>query len=453
MLAMVGALTCAAPALAAPPVNDDFANAQTLGALPQNVSGTLAEASIESGEPSHSGFPSTASVWYSWTAPATDIRVRLETCGDGSQLSPGLAIYQGATLPTLTKVASNLNCVLKFHPVPSTTYRIAVFIIGGPAPTFELRARQLNPPANDDFANAMTIPAALPQTVNGTNLDATGEASEPTHAANGPNASVWYTWTPLADVRAKIEYCDQLHEEPTNTSVGVYTGASLGSLSPVADNVHSCRIQFDAHGGTSYRIALDTDPFVPEGPFQLHLRQLAPPGNDDLSHAQVLPAGPIQNLVGTTVDATEELSEPNHFGPGGPGPPPIGQPNSVWYEWTSDSTGGSTTIDACSGTFLFVVAVYTGNGYPLTPVANGGACSQTFTAMPSTTYEIAVASHNEDAFTLNPVAPPTGGNPSPGPPPAESGPTGKRAAALKKCKKKHGKARKPCIKHAKRLPV
>jgi hypothetical protein len=73
--------------------------------------------------------------------------------------------------------------------------------------------------------------------------------------------------------------------------------------------------------------------------------------------------------------------------------------------------------------------------------------------MPSTTYEIAVASHNEDAFTLNPVAPPTGGNPSPGPPPAESGPTGKRAAALKKCKKKHGKARKPCIKHAKRLPV
>jgi hypothetical protein len=39
-------------------------------------------------------------------------------------------------------------------------------------------------------------------------------------------------------------------------------------------------------------------------------------------------------------------------------------------------------------------------------------------------------------------------------PPAATGPTGERAAALKKCKKKHSaKARKKCKRKARRLPV
>jgi hypothetical protein len=46
-------------------------------------------------------------------------------------------------------------------------------------------------------------------------------------------------------------------------------------------------------------------------------------------------------------------------------------------------------------------------------------------------------------------APPGGGAPTP---PA-AGPTGQRAAALKKCKKKKGAARKKCKKKAKKLPV
>jgi hypothetical protein len=37
--------------------------------------------------------------------------------------------------------------------------------------------------------------------------------------------------------------------------------------------------------------------------------------------------------------------------------------------------------------------------------------------------------------------------------PTESKPTGKRTAALKKCRKKHGKARKKCIKRARKLPL
>jgi hypothetical protein len=52
------------------------------------------------------------------------------------------------------------------------------------------------------------------------------------------------------------------------------------------------------------------------------------------------------------------------------------------------------------------------------------------------------------------VAPPTPGAPPSGPTPPTSAPTGQRAAALKKCKKKHSKlARKKCKKRANKLPV
>jgi hypothetical protein len=461
LVATAAMFALAAPAQAAPPANDNLATATTIqSVLPQTTSGTLAEATIQgTDEPNHSGtpFPMVGSVWYAWTSPASPMKVKLSVCADmPTGPNPAVAVYRGDTITALTQDAtSRLNCILKFTAAPSTPYKIVVYSISSATTSFQLALRQLNPPANDDFANAATIPANLPQTVNGTNLDATPEPSEPTISAGGPNASVWYEWTPLADVRAKIEQCDQLHEEPTNTPVVVYTGDTLGSLTKVADNIHSCRLQFDALGGTTYRIVVDTDSFVAEGPFQLDFRQLAPPSNDDLANAQVLPPGPLQNVTGTTVDATIESGEPNHFGPGcGPCPPSIGPPSSVWYSWTSDSSGGATTIDACDAIFLFSVAVYTGDSYPLTAAApNNGACSQTFTASPSTTYKVAVASHNEDTFTLNPTTTPPEGNPGPSPGPTTQGPTGRRAKALKKCKKKHGKAHKKCVKRAKRLPV
>lgn len=453
MIAAAGTFAVASPAFAAPPANDNFESAAPPLTLPQTVSGTLAEATIQSGEPNHSAFPAASSVWYQWT-PASAAAVKLSVCSSTGGPVPGIAVYHGTTLAGLTPDASDLNCIVKFHAEAGTPYKIAVFSLNSSAGAFQLQFSQLNPPVNDDFANASVLAASLPQTVNGTNLDATPEPSEPTISAGGPNASVWYKWTPLADVRAKIEYCDQLREEPTNTPVVVYTGGTLGSLTKVADNVHSCRLHFDALGGTTYRIVVDTDSFLPEGPFQLDFRQLAPPSNDDLANAQALPPGPLQNVTGTTVDATIESAEPNHFGPGcGPCPPAIGPPSSVWYWWTSDSSGGPTAIDACDAIFLFSVAVYTGDSYPLTAAApNDGACSQTFTAAPSTTYKIAVASHNEDTFTLNPTTPP-GGNPGPSPAPTTQGPTGRRAKALKKCKKKRGKARTKCVKRAKRLPV
>ncbi len=62
--------------------------------------------------------------------------------------------------------------------------------------------------------------------------------------------------------------------------------------------------------------------------------------------------------------------------------------------------------------------------------------------------------HDDAVFSTFVGGPPSVSGPPPPPPPASTGPTGKRAAALAKCKKKHSrKARKRCRKKARALPA
>jgi hypothetical protein len=459
-------LALATSALAAAPANDDFANAQSItGPLPQTVSGTLAESTMEtgSGEPNHTGtgfVPATASVWYSWTSPASSTKVKLSVCPPiVSGNTAGVAVYTGSALNALTLVATGgtNNCSVKVTAPPSTDYKIAVYK-GFPAPdAFQLSIRALNAPANDDFVNAQTITGVLPQTVTGTTVDATTEPGE-----SNALSSVWYRWTPAVGMPVRINACSESGHLP---AVSVYTGSAVNSLTTVA-SFQSCRAYFTAIGGTTYMIAADVSSITPqgpdEGPFSLLLRQANPPPNDDLANAQEI-TGAIKDIAGTTFDATKEPGEPSHLG-GVPVPPNNGPPVSVWYVWTSGPSGGDVSIDACNGPVEDNVVVYTGNTYadPLVPVTTSNlSCSQSFNAVPSTTYRIVVQGFADGGpFVLNPSPPPPGGgdqNPGPGnPAPTPSsapGPTGQRAAALKKCKKKHGHARKACVKRAKRLPV
>jgi hypothetical protein len=471
-----GALFFAAPALAAPPANDDFANALSLGAPPQTVGGTLAESTIQTDEPNPTGsgvfVVPTQSVWYSWTSPGSTSKVKFSACPTpitGS--TPGVAIYTGSALSSLTLVttsgANSVNsendCSVKLVAQPSTSYKIVVYnkdssfnhvTLGA----FQLQLRALNPPVNDDFANSVAIPSVLPQVVSGTNVDATGEPGEPNHFfpfSSGARASVWYSWTATADGPIRINACANNGPEPT--VIAVYTGSDVASLTPVGW-FQSCRAYFDATNGQVYRIAADIlCGNCDESPFSLTIRNANPPPNDDLADAQVIPGPTIDNVSGTTVDATTETGEPNHIVSGGPpGPPDFGPPASVWFSWTSGPSGGPVSIDGCQ-TAGGSVAVYTGDTYPLTTVTPiNGSCAQSFTADPSTTYKIVVEGLGDGApFVLNPPPSAGGGGggggpaPTPGPPAA----TGKRAAALKKCKKKPARARKECVKRAKRLPV
>ncbi|MCA9189929.1 MAG: hypothetical protein KDA99_30100, partial [Planctomycetales bacterium] len=119
---------------AAPPLNDNFANAARVsqGRLPPlDMSG----ATRETNEPLHLGNPSVASVWYTWTAPAYG-ELRLSTAG--SNFDTILALYTGTSVDSLTVLATNddvdggdladgFGTSQISHIVqPGTTYRVAL---------------------------------------------------------------------------------------------------------------------------------------------------------------------------------------------------------------------------------------------------------------------------------------------------------------------------------------
>src|SRR5207247_3218907 len=114
----------------AQPVNDAFANGQSLSASTGSVTGNNVGATKETGEPNHAGDSGGHSVWYRWTAPAST-PVTIDTIG--SSFDTLLGVYTGSSVTSLTTITSNDDIStttkqsrLSFSPVAGTTYQIAV---------------------------------------------------------------------------------------------------------------------------------------------------------------------------------------------------------------------------------------------------------------------------------------------------------------------------------------
>src|SRR4051794_5442511 len=116
---------------------------------------------------------------------------------------------------------------------------------------------QATPPANDDFPGQTLT--GLPVSAAGTNVEATKQTGEPNHAGDVGGASVWYTWTAPSSGSVHVNTCNTNIE----TSLGVYTGSAVGSLTEVASNGFgndaTCEssLDFIATSGITYRIAVD----------------------------------------------------------------------------------------------------------------------------------------------------------------------------------------------------
>ncbi len=113
---------------------------------------------------------------------------------------------------------------------------------------------------NNDFAFAEVIPAAGLNDFD-FNVCADAETGEP-----GPfsvDNSIWWTWTPSATGTATISTEDSgVNFTTFDTTLTVYTGSTLGSLTTVAfddDSGTGLRslVVFPVHGGTTYRIKVD----------------------------------------------------------------------------------------------------------------------------------------------------------------------------------------------------
>lgn len=255
-LALVAAAAMGVPgtALAAPPLNDDLADAAELAGRVAFADGTNAEATKELGEPNHAGNAGGASIWYRWTAPAAG-PTTISTCGSG--FNTLLAVYTGDDVSLLNQVAGNDDACgnrsqLTFGAVAGTTYRIAVDGFAGDTGALFLSLR-LAPP-NDDFADAQELSGDT-GIVTGTTIGSSTEDQEPAHADEGWN-SVWFEWTAPSSGPANFETCGSSFD----TVLAVYTGSELNRLTTVASNDDACelgsRVQFQASAGTAYRIAL-----------------------------------------------------------------------------------------------------------------------------------------------------------------------------------------------------
>jgi hypothetical protein len=114
------------------PTNDDFVSRITINGSAAVLTGSNAPATREPGEPFHANRMGDTSVWWTWTAPATDT-MRITT--EGSAFDTLLAVYTGGSLSNLSAVASNddedpANAVLTsaviFEAAAAQTYQIVV---------------------------------------------------------------------------------------------------------------------------------------------------------------------------------------------------------------------------------------------------------------------------------------------------------------------------------------
>lgn len=112
-------------------------------------------------------------------------------------------------------------------------------------------------PANNRFADRATI-SGMTAAATGTNVDATKATGEPDHAGNSGGKSVWWTWTAPYSCSVQLDTIGSTFD----TTLGVYTGNSVSSLTAVAGDDNSggdgtSKVTFNAVSGTSYRIAVD----------------------------------------------------------------------------------------------------------------------------------------------------------------------------------------------------
>ena len=234
------------------------------------------------------------------------------------------------------------------------------------------------------------MPAA---TTTGSNIGATREFGEPFITANIGGHSVWWTWTAPASGSVTIDTSGSSFD----TLLGVFTGGSVSTLTPVAANDDASNstltssVTFTAVAGTKYAIAVDGYNGA-SGIINLHLAQIGAPSNDNLLTPKLL-TGNMITTTGTNVGATRDPAQPLIAGNAGGA--------SIWYKWTAtmSSTVSLTTLGSNFDTLLGVmtqsvpgVLHLTASNDDANPLTLTSAVN--FSAVAGTTYYFMVDGYN-----------------------------------------------------------
>ena len=261
-------------AFAAPPVNDNFASPVGLTGSGVNT-GTNVQATREAGEPSHALNRGAQSVWYKYIATDTGV---LTVNTIGSSFDTLLAVYSGNSVNNLKLFAASddidpatFQSQVVIGIQSGNVYYIAVDGFRGNAGiasgSVVLNYSVSSVVPNDNFANAVQLPGAKGR-VTTTNIGASKEAGEPSHANNDGGKSVWFKWTAPAGSSKSytftVQSLDPIGFGSVTTLMAIYTGASVNSLVRVTKRIvfgatvlNTGKLILIPTPGVTYYIALD----------------------------------------------------------------------------------------------------------------------------------------------------------------------------------------------------
>ncbi|MBK8476749.1 MAG: PQQ-binding-like beta-propeller repeat protein [Opitutaceae bacterium] len=267
------------------PFNDGLAEAATLAGSNVRVRTSNAGATLEAGEPPPAGVAgASTSLWWTWTAPET-AQVVIDTAG--SDYDTVLGVYTGDTIAALQAVAANDDGLpaqttsrVMIEAVAGATYRLTVSGKSGAIGYTALHVGTI--PPHDAFATAKVLTGNSVR-LSDTNRNASPESGEPTPISTGAGHTVWYRWiAPTSGHYSVAAYASDI-----DTVLGVYTGASVATLRPVATSKDSYTFaslintdalaSFNAVAGMEYTILVDneTDDATDGGSFVLTLADAA----------------------------------------------------------------------------------------------------------------------------------------------------------------------------------
>lgn len=162
-------------------------------------------------------------------------------------------------------------------------------------------------PANDAFSSAQWLSGASGQ-ASGSNVGATKEAGEPSHALDAGGHSVWYRWTAPADGTLAVD----LAGSSFDTLLAVYTGSAVDALALLTSNddaytgLQQSRLAFAARAGQTYSIAVDGWGGA-TGTIALAWSQAAPPAPPASGDPVLVAAGDQHACEGPGASATADV--------------------------------------------------------------------------------------------------------------------------------------------------